>query len=353
MSDPANASTVNDGANPLLALAGSLPRAFGADLIGTFLGLILYGLAAHQLYRYCRLFPTDALFIRTLVALVMTFETVHVILTMHFCYYLLVTNYFKPTALSSGVWSLSALPIVISAIVLSSQLFFARRAYLTGPKFRPFVVVATLLIMGEIAFSVVTTVKAQVDTNLEDLHEKWLISVTLGMPLAADILFTITLLVVLRLSRTETQRNESPFDLFTLYIVNTGVLHCICNVAALVTNLVTIHGTSTTFLAFNIVAARLYANSLLSAQVLNSRDKKRGNITFDGSVGLNFIDRATRRAAAETWNVPQSPERPPSMINIKMTTELETDQESQWDQQTLEGLNTADSNKKMRRVLSV
>ena len=41
------------------------------------------------------------------------------------------------------------------------------------------------------------------------------------------------------------------------------------------------------------------------------------------------------------------------MINIKMTTELETDHEIQWDQKTLEGLNTPDSNKDMRRVLSV
>ena len=36
---------------------------------------------------------------------------------------------------------------------------------------------------------------------------QWLISATLGMPLAADILFTSTLLIVLRLSRTETKRS--------------------------------------------------------------------------------------------------------------------------------------------------
>ena len=42
----------------------------------------------------------------------------------------------------------------------------------------------------------------------------------------------------------------------------------------------------------------------------------------------------------------QVPEAPPSMINIKMTTELETDSDHDlhWDQKTLEsGLHTADS----------
>ena len=43
------------------------------------------------------------------------------------------------------------------------------------------------------------------------------------------------------------------------------------------------------------------------------------------------------------------------MINIKMTTELETDNDLRWDvdQKTLDGPTSADSTKDMRRVLSV
>ncbi|PIL29262.1 hypothetical protein GSI_09312 [Ganoderma sinense ZZ0214-1] len=324
-------------AEALAAIEAIIPQTLGADLLGTLFGLILYGLSVHQLYRYFRLFPSDPFFIRILVALVMTFETVHAILTMHFCYDFLVTNYFNPKAFVNGVWSLDALPIVVSAIVLSSQLFFARRAYLTGPRFRPFVIFALLLVVAEIGFSIEITIKTfgQQLSNLG--NEKWLISATLGMPLAADLVFSITLLTVLRVSRQCEKKKtcESKLDLFVIYVVNTGLLHCIVNVIALAVNLASINGESTYYLLFNIIAARLYANSLLAA--LNSREMKPGNIAFDGSIGLNFIERATRRAAAETWNVPQVPEGPPSMINIKMTTELETDHELHWDQKTLEG----------------
>ncbi|KAM5539714.1 hypothetical protein V8D89_006527 [Ganoderma adspersum] len=322
----------------LAAFEAIIPQTLGADLLGTLFGLILYGLSVHQLYRYFRLFPSDAFFIRILVALVMTFETVHAVLTMHFCYDFLVTNYLNPEAFENGVWSLDAVPIVVSAIVFSSQLFFARRAYLSGPRFRPFVIFALLLVVAEIGFSIEITIKT-FSQKLADLgEEKWLISATLGMPLAADLVFAITLLTVLRVSRQcEKKTCESKLDLFVIYVVNTGLLHCIVNAVALAVNLASMNGVSTYYLLFNIIAARLYANSLLAA--LNSREAKLGNITFDGSIGLNFIERATRRAAAETWNVPQVPEAPPSMINIKMTTELETDHDLRWDvdQKTLEG----------------
>ncbi|KAI1790102.1 hypothetical protein LXA43DRAFT_1083541 [Ganoderma leucocontextum] len=352
MSGLTNSTTVND-AGALAAIAAIIPQTLGADLLGTFFGLVLYGLSVHQLYRYFRLFPSDAFFIRILVALVMTFETVHTVLTMHFCYNFLVTNYFNPVAFLNGVWSLDALPIVVSTIVFSSQLFFARRAYLAGPRFRPFVIFALLLVMAEIGFSIVITIKTFSQNYTRLNNEKWLISTTLGMPLAADLVFSVTLLIVLRVSRQcETSNRESKLDLFVIYVVNTGLLHCIVNVVALAVNLASINGTSTYYLLFNVIAARLYANSLLAA--LNSREVKPGNIAFDGSIGLNFIERATRRAAAETWNVPQVPEGPPSMIDIKMTTELETDHDLHWDQKTLEGgLHTADSAKDMQRVLPV
>ena len=40
MSDPANAPAAADGSNPLAAYAAILPQTLGADLLGTFFGLM-------------------------------------------------------------------------------------------------------------------------------------------------------------------------------------------------------------------------------------------------------------------------------------------------------------------------
>nr|VWO99486.1 UDP-xylose synthase [Ganoderma boninense] len=338
-------------AEALAAIEAIIPQTLGADLLGTLFGLILYGLSVHQLYRYFRLFPTDAIFIRILVALVMTFETVHAVLTMHFCYDFLVTNYLNPEALVNGVWSLDVRKVNPCLAILHTNYAFHVALGNSNRSERNCALIAALLCPSSVfewpafpsiryfrGFSIVITIKT-FSHDLNDLgHEKWLISATLGAPLAADLVFSVTLLTVLRASRQcQKKACESKLDWFVIYIVNTGLLHCTVNVVALAVNLASMNGESTYYLLFNIIAARLYANSLLSA--LNSREARPGNISFDGSIGLNFIERATRRAAAETWNVPQVPEGPPSMINIKMTTELETDNDHElhWDQKTLEG----------------
>uniref|UniRef100_A0A5K1JV17 Tox1 n=1 Tax=Ganoderma boninense TaxID=34458 RepID=A0A5K1JV17_9APHY len=86
--------------------APPLDSTFGAVLIGTFLGLMLYGLVVHQTYRYFSLYPRDSGWIKALVVSTLLFETAHIVLSTHICYYYLVTNYGNADAIQSSVWSL-------------------------------------------------------------------------------------------------------------------------------------------------------------------------------------------------------------------------------------------------------
>ncbi|OJT15861.1 hypothetical protein TRAPUB_1513 [Trametes pubescens] len=54
----------------LLPKVPALDNTFGAVLLGTFVGLILYGLTLHQSYRYLRLYPNDSRALKCLVAFV-------------------------------------------------------------------------------------------------------------------------------------------------------------------------------------------------------------------------------------------------------------------------------------------
>ncbi|KAI0751766.1 hypothetical protein C8Q80DRAFT_1268955 [Daedaleopsis nitida] len=304
---------------------------FGAYLLGTFAGIVLYGLSVHQLYRYYRLFPSDSLFIRFLVGVVI--------------YYWLVAHYLDIGELVKGVWSLEvifipvssmhvrviayitwvpkALPIILSLLMLTTQLFFAKRVFLLGPRYRQVVAIAFLFILGELAFSIATAYKALKATQLWTLESSaWLISITLCFGFVADAMFTVTLTQVLRKSRAELTKT-SLLDRFQTYVVNTGLLHCIFNLIAFI---LVIKLTDTLIDGFfSTVTARLYANSLLA--VLNSRKVHdgKGIEIFAGTgtgYALNLIARTNHRMAAETWNVPQVPEEPP-VINITVTTEQE------------------------------
>ncbi|KAI0353797.1 hypothetical protein OH77DRAFT_1437933 [Trametes cingulata] len=129
MATPVNTSTatpaipVDVNSSSLLPPVPALDNTFGAVLLGTCFGLILYGLTAHQAYRYFRLYPNDASVLKGLgvhehapglssASGARFLETLHTALCIHMCYYYLTTNYFNPLALLSGVWSLRLVPVV-------------------------------------------------------------------------------------------------------------------------------------------------------------------------------------------------------------------------------------------------
>ncbi|KAI0685979.1 hypothetical protein C8T65DRAFT_747602 [Cerioporus squamosus] len=154
-----------------------MDKTYGALLLGTFIGLILYGLGLHQLYRYFRLYSKDLVFVRSLVILTMIFETVHTFLTLHACYFYLVDNYLCPGRLLHSVWSINLLALSTGMIMLIAQMFFARRLYkgagslssyvprahLTVLRYRIAVFLATAFLVGEFAFAIAATVEMSVN----------------------------------------------------------------------------------------------------------------------------------------------------------------------------------------------
>ncbi|KAI0750015.1 hypothetical protein C8Q80DRAFT_1101397 [Daedaleopsis nitida] len=78
----------------------SLDQTFGAVLLGSFIGLMLYGLTIHQSFRYFRLYPTDAPYLKATVRVAARPRHRDVADSYHY----LVTNYFNPLGLLDGVW---------------------------------------------------------------------------------------------------------------------------------------------------------------------------------------------------------------------------------------------------------
>ncbi|KAI0326509.1 hypothetical protein GY45DRAFT_104684 [Cubamyces sp. BRFM 1775] len=264
----------------------ALDNSYGALLLGTCFGMMLYGLTINQVYRYMRLYPKDRLWIKCLVAAVLIFETVHSMLCIVAIYYHLVTHYFDPASLAAGHWSTRTLtPIMVSdgtgksqgcpqshrqaLTIILCQCFYVFRVYQLGPHriYRLLVLIAAVCIICQFAFFIVTAVEVY-RLSLKDFPPYgWLASTGFGCAALAELFLTGTLVVVLWRSRTGSKRTDSIIELLIVYSVNTGLLTGVFELLGFIFALI-LPG-NLIYVAVASVAVKLYANSMLA--VLNSR----------------------------------------------------------------------------------
>ncbi|KAI0353769.1 hypothetical protein OH77DRAFT_1522309 [Trametes cingulata] len=301
---------------------GSLDDTYGAYLLGTFMSLILFGISIHQCYRYCRLYPTDTLYIRSLVGGLMILETLQMTLLMFTCYYYLVSNYFNVAVFNNGVWSLKIIPGFIGLITLTAQTFFARRAWLLGSKYRVVVSIAIFCLFLHVGFAIGVVIVSFQIHSLDKIgpSNRWLFGVALFPASLADVLLAGVIIIALRRSHQSYKQVDTWFDAFILYVVNTGLLTGIFNLIPSI--LAANNSKNFIWASFSFIAARLYANTLLSVKLLVSRGME---VFGTDPLRRNIIARANHLAAVEQWNTPQIPDSTPAVISIKVTAETEGD----------------------------
>ncbi|KAM5536429.1 hypothetical protein V8D89_009865 [Ganoderma adspersum] len=196
---------------PLAFLTASQENIIGALFVGTFCALILYGISLNQLYRYLLRFTSDDRYVHAI-----------------------------------GDRSESAMLIAPAPIILVTQMFFARRVWLIGPRYRLVMGVAVIVLLVQFGFAIAgVNIKAELNL-LYPQHIQW--------------------------RRGNLVRQEYP-------------------------------------LLVNIHHSPVYANSLLSA-LNSRNLQKSPSIFHSGSYGRNLIQRMNYRTATETWNVPQIMDEP-------------------------------------------
>ncbi|KAH9849421.1 hypothetical protein C2E23DRAFT_888360 [Lenzites betulinus] len=298
----------------------SLDATYGALLVGTFIGLILYGTSLHQLFRYIWLFGSDVPSIRLLVAATMILETLHAATTVHVCY-------LEPTVLLYANWSLQLIPALTALTACVSKVFLARRAFLTGPRSKWAVIVIMMLLATELGLACVLSIKGFLIKNLLTFSTSTanILAACEATAAAADALLAGTIIATLWAQGYRARHASLGWhSLFMTYVIKSGLLTAILNVLALI--LAQTQRKAFLYAAVNVVTARVYANTLFT--VLNSRKlmaNGRMEVWADTDVGLNTIAQANRVAQAEMWNVPYRPQTSPGMIKVNVTAEREED----------------------------
>ncbi|KAI9067890.1 hypothetical protein FKP32DRAFT_1672613 [Trametes sanguinea] len=204
----------------------SLTNTFGAILIGSYIGFIIYGLTLYQTFYYYKAFPNDRLYLKLLVGVVLTMETWHTVLCMHTCYHYLVTNFFNPPALLDGCVPINLVCISAGLSIISCQTFFVRRVYLlVGWRWRLLIAVVIIFLLAELGLAIAATIETFLKPTFAQFeHVTWIISVAFGFSAVADIILTTVLICALRKCRSGIKSTDSLLDTLIIYAISTGLL---------------------------------------------------------------------------------------------------------------------------------
>ncbi|EJF62233.1 hypothetical protein DICSQDRAFT_169265 [Dichomitus squalens LYAD-421 SS1] len=211
----------------------AIDKTYGALLIATYLGFIVYGLSLYQLYRYFQLYPTDTRLIKTIVLVLFALDTFHILCCVVGCYWHLVTNYFNPSSLDDNHWSIQLLPPTGVVIILICQAFYARRVYLLESRYRWVVSIAAVSMISLLGFCTASTVESFLAPNVVAFRKKnWLFAAMYGSATATDVVLTSSLVLALWRSRTGLKRvNTSLGFLFTVILPGNLIFNSVASLS--------------------------------------------------------------------------------------------------------------------------
>ncbi|RPD60599.1 hypothetical protein L226DRAFT_570089 [Lentinus tigrinus ALCF2SS1-7] len=285
------ATATDSSSSPGAPALPVMDNTYGALLLGTCGAILIQGMIFHQLYRYYKLYPKDALYLKLWVGTVTVLELVSLAFALHGTYYYMVTHAFDPTALVGNppftiAWS--AIPATVAAVLV--ELFFCRRLWFVGKKFRPIVVLAIIFNLGDLAcFTAFAILGIHTDATTF-LKHSYLATVGSGFIGLADFMVTSSLIYVLHTSRSGVTQTSSMIDLLIKYVVSTGLIICVFNVLIFVFSL--LYPQEWIYAGLSLCITKVYLSTFLvglnARHTLLNADILRREQTFQIGSMFNF-----------------------------------------------------------------
>ncbi|KAJ8473027.1 hypothetical protein ONZ51_g8125 [Trametes cubensis] len=262
----------------------------GALLIGTYLGLMLYGLSVHQAYVfYTPSCKETSWILKTAVAIILILETIHSALCIYANYTSLIIDTFQDNVPHNThcQWSINILSVFAATIFCLTQSIYAWNVIRVLPVYGLVVaIVVAVLATGQLGTVIAASVllyKPRSERTIRDI--RWLSCVHSAMVVVASQLLAGVLICYLRRSRTGFARSDHIIRTLILYICNTGLLVGISSILSLI--LVLVWPQSLLSVAVEVVATNFYAVSLLaqlnSRQELRTMDTQSSTMTYEAT----------------------------------------------------------------------
>ncbi|KAJ6606144.1 hypothetical protein DFH09DRAFT_2960 [Mycena vulgaris] len=241
----------------------------GALEVGVLLSYVLFGVTTTQTYIYYGRFPEDSRALKSLVAFVWCCELAHVVCIGHTIHVMTVDDLGHPERLVRMPQPFMVAVMFSALIAAFVQGFFAFRIYCLSRLLYIPCLSWTLSLVRLICSLVVFASGLYMNTLQEfEAQSRRLLATIWSVSALNDLLIAGTLVHWLhRLRGNPETRTAAMVDKLIAWTIETGVVTSAVGIATLVLFLVMPQ--NYVFLATFVIAARLFANSLLAS--LNSR----------------------------------------------------------------------------------
>jgi len=246
----------------------ALDSTYGILLIALFLENILYGCGLLQAWLYFHWYPKDHWGIKTMVILLLIFETLQITLVVVGTYGCLITNFGNVPNLWVITWTDAVQLLAGYLSAFTVQLYFVYAIYILNrkQKFAPIlIVVLALTSIGAGLAQTFTPIRSFL--YFQDTKASYILQS--AATLACDIAITVSLLWNLGGHKNEglLDTTNNMLDKLMVNAINRGVLTALC--AAI--NIILFLSIPNTFWFFIgiLLSGKLYMNSALAS--LNSR----------------------------------------------------------------------------------
>ncbi|KAK0504507.1 hypothetical protein EDD18DRAFT_1306038 [Armillaria luteobubalina] len=176
--------------------------------------------------------------LKSIVAAVILFDTVHQALICHTVYTYLITHYGNAVELQQIVWS-----IFVEVFFNGFMAFLVQRLISCNGKIIVTAIVVLLVVaeFGEGCVNVMLLTVLKICSSMINIHTfvelatmKYLSISVNALAAAGDALITSTLCLLLHHSRTGFQKSDTMINQLILFAVNTGLLTSLCAIASLI-----------------------------------------------------------------------------------------------------------------------
>ncbi|KAJ7469988.1 hypothetical protein B0H11DRAFT_1388209 [Mycena galericulata] len=249
---------------------------WGADFIAYTLDTALWGVTMISVLKYFRKYTRkDPLAIRSMVALLATFSTVHSLFLAMDSYKIFVSLFGDFEGIDKIMYEADVAVFAVFLNAFTAQMFYASRIWILSNQDWRYVTPVILLALLQLAFGIAQTVGLAVVNRNSRLDATVVTSTAQAVAsLACDIAITAILLHILRRSRTGVKRTDSVLDKMIIYAFNRGAMTSLMALLQFIL-FIALPGTFV-FSSFFLPSCHVYVISVCS--MLTSRETLRAEL---------------------------------------------------------------------------
>lgn len=237
-------------------------------LIGTLVGLVLYGVTFLQAFFYFQTYVDDRMGLKLVVALLVILETAHAVLSVSVMDYYLIAHYGQVQVLQSATWVSMVMYIVVFTTDFVAYLYFTWRIWAFTK--RVWIVIFMIFIaVSRTIISIVPSVWSVLSGTWNSylVRSKRLFLAGNALFLFGDFFSACMMAYYLEKNRNGLRSTHTLINRILIFVVATGAIAVFVDIIALV--LIIAQSESLAFTSAIFIQSRLYSNSLLAS--LNAR----------------------------------------------------------------------------------